>query len=176
MNISFIILLVAFVILFAAYVKLARVNKRRTRPYSWVRSDKHMPKTKRQVLLFIDADVPDGSRDTFRYRTAIVDEDENGNKITRANEVKVGDTVYPNVKIINTFDDDKTALLLITEYNSLAMTNANYAAYNIPAGTSRVITNQIPLIVRSLNDLAINGYIWEGFDSNKPLTDMVVCD
>lgn len=102
--------------------------------------------------------------------------DENGNKITRANEVKVGDTVYPNVKIINTFDDDKTALLLITEYNSLAMTNANYAAYNIPAGTSRVITNQIPLIVRSLNDLAINGYIWEGFDSNKPLTDMVVCD
>ena len=81
MNISFIILLVAFVILFAAYVRLARVNKRRTRPYSWVRSDKHMPKTKRQVLLFIDADVPDGSRDTFRYRTAIVDEEDNGNKI-----------------------------------------------------------------------------------------------
>ena len=81
MSISFIILLVAFAILFAAYVKLARVNKRRTRPYSWVRSDKHLPQTKRQVLLFIDSDVPDGSRDTFRYRTAIVDEEDNGNKI-----------------------------------------------------------------------------------------------
>ena len=81
MEISFIILLLAFVILFAAYVKLARVNKRRTRPYSWVRSDKHMPQTKRQVLLFIDADVPDGSRDTFRYRTAFVEENDNGKKV-----------------------------------------------------------------------------------------------
>lgn len=81
MNISFIILLVAFVILFAAYVKLARVNKRRTRPYSWVRSDKHLPQTKRQVLLFIDSDVPDGSHDTFRYRTAYIEEKENGLKV-----------------------------------------------------------------------------------------------
>lgn len=95
MNISFIILLVAFVILFAAYVKLARVNKRRTRPYSWVRSDKHMPKTKRQVLLFIDRDVPDGSRDTFRYRTAIVDEEDNGNKIF----VVTGAKYVPNDKL-----------------------------------------------------------------------------
>ena len=81
MNISFIILLVAFVILFAAYVKLARVNKRRQRMYSWVRSDKHMPKTKRQVLLFIDYDVPDGSHDKFRYRTAFIEKDDEGNQV-----------------------------------------------------------------------------------------------
>ena len=81
MDISFIILLLAFVILFAAYVKLARINKRRTRPYSWVRSDKYLPQTKRQVLLFIDSDVPDGSRDPFRYRTAFIDENEDGTKV-----------------------------------------------------------------------------------------------
>ena len=95
MDILFIILFLAFVILFAAYVRLARVNKRRTRPYSWVRSDKHMPQTKRQVLLFIDADVPDGSRDTFRYRTAIVDEEDNGNKIF----VVPGAKYVPNDKL-----------------------------------------------------------------------------
>lgn len=81
MAISFIILLLAFVILFAAYVRLARINKRRTRPYSWVRSDKHLPQTKRQVLLFIDSDVPDGSRDTYRYRTAFIYENEDGTKV-----------------------------------------------------------------------------------------------
>lgn len=81
MEILFIILFLAFVILFAAYVRLARINKRRTRPYSWVRSDKHLPQTKRQVLLFIDSDVPDGGRDTFRYRTAFIDENEDGTKV-----------------------------------------------------------------------------------------------
>ena len=92
---SFIILLLAFVILFAAYVRLAKANKRHTRPYSWVRSDKLLPKTKRQVLLFIDADVPDGIRDTFRYRTAIVDEEDNGNKIF----VVPGAKYVPNDKL-----------------------------------------------------------------------------
>ena len=81
MSISFIILLVAFVILFAAYVRLAKANKRRTRPYSWVRSDKHLPQTKRQVLLFIDYDVPDGSHDNFRYRTAFVEKDDDGDQV-----------------------------------------------------------------------------------------------
>ena len=81
MKISFIILLLAFVILFAANVRLARINKRRKRPYSWVRSDRHLPQTKRQVLLFIDADVPDGSRDRFRYRTAFIEENDNGTKV-----------------------------------------------------------------------------------------------
>ena len=66
-----------------------------SRMYSWVRSDKHMPKTKRQVLLFIDSDVPDGSRDTFRYRTAIVDEEDNGNKIF----VVPGAKYVPNDKL-----------------------------------------------------------------------------
>lgn len=95
MDISFIILLLAFVILFAAYVKLARINKRRTRPYSWVRSDKLLPKTKRQVLLFIDSDVPDGSRDTFRYRIAHVEENDNGTKVF----VVPGAYYIPNSKL-----------------------------------------------------------------------------
>lgn len=81
MEMSFIILLLAFVILFAAYVRLARINKRRKRPYSWVRSDKLLPKTKRQILLFIDADVPDGSPDNFRYRTAFVEKDDDGDQV-----------------------------------------------------------------------------------------------
>ena len=81
MSISFIILLIAFAILFVAYVRLARINKRRTRLYSWVRSDKLLPKTKRQVLLFIDSDVPGVSRDTFRYRTAFIEEKEDGTKV-----------------------------------------------------------------------------------------------
>ena len=50
---------------------------------------------KRQVLLFIDADVPDGSRDNFRYRTAIVDEEDNGNKIF----VVPGAKYVPNNKL-----------------------------------------------------------------------------
>lgn len=44
---------------------------------------------------FIDADVPDGSRDTFRYRTAIVDEEDNGNKIF----VVPGAKYVPNDKL-----------------------------------------------------------------------------
>jgi hypothetical protein len=81
MDILLIILLLAFVILFVAYVRLVRINKRRTRPYSWVRSDKLLPQTKRQVLLFIDADVPNGSRDRYRYRTAHIEKRGNGTKV-----------------------------------------------------------------------------------------------
>lgn len=81
MDILFIILLLAFASLFVAYVRLARINKRRTHPYSWIRSDKHLPQTKRQVLLFIDSGVPDGSRDTFRYRTAFVEKDDDGDQV-----------------------------------------------------------------------------------------------
>ena len=95
MTVPFIILLLAFVILFAAYVRLARTNKRRTHPYSWVRSDKHLPRTKRQVLLFLDSDVPDGSRDTFRYRTAYIEERENGLKVF----IGYGVSYVPNSKL-----------------------------------------------------------------------------
>lgn len=87
MNISIIILLLAFVVLIVAYVRLARINKRRTRPYSWVRSDNLLPQTKRQVLLFIDSDVPDGSRDRFRYRTAFIEKKINGKKVFVASGV-----------------------------------------------------------------------------------------
>ena len=52
---------------------------RHSRMYSWIRS----------------ADVPDGSRDTFRYRTAIVDEEDNGNKIF----VVPGAKYVPNDKL-----------------------------------------------------------------------------
>ena len=52
-----------------------------SRMYSWIRSDKHLPKTKRQVLLFIDSDLPDGIKDDSRFRTAFLDKDDEGNPV-----------------------------------------------------------------------------------------------
>lgn len=96
MSISFIILLLAFVILFAAYIKLAKKKTPRTRPYSWVRADKHLPKTKRQVLLFIDADLPNDNGNAFRYRTAFVGEGEDGTTvfITPGAEFMISDKIW----------------------------------------------------------------------------------
>lgn len=104
--------------------------------------------------------------------------DESGNVVKNADELEIGDTVYVNAKIINTFDagNDKTALVLATEYNGLVMTNANYKAYDIPAGTKVTVENQVPIEVKNLTDLVLNGCVWESFNSNKPLADMVVCD
>lgn len=78
MNLPFYILLLAFIILFAAYLKVSKKAKRRQHPYSWIRSDKHLPKTKRQVLLFIDHDLPNDNGNDFRYRTAFLGEAEDG--------------------------------------------------------------------------------------------------
>ena len=96
MEISFIILLVAFVILFMAYVKVSKQNKRRKHPYSWIRSDKHLPKTKRQVLLFIDHDFPKDNGKAFRYRTAFVGEGEDGTTvfITPGAEFMISDKIW----------------------------------------------------------------------------------
>ena len=52
-----------------------------SRMYSWIRSDKHLPKTKRQVLLFIDEELPNGKTDDFRFRTAFLDKDDEGNPV-----------------------------------------------------------------------------------------------
>ena len=60
-------------IIFKGYDK-----KHRKMPYSWIRSDKHLPKTKRQVLLFIDHDLPNDNGNDFRYRTAFLGEAEDG--------------------------------------------------------------------------------------------------
>ena len=54
---------------------------RHSRMYSWIRSDKHLPKTKRQVLLFIDEELPNGKTDDFRFRTAFLDKDDEGNPV-----------------------------------------------------------------------------------------------
>ena len=54
---------------------------RHSRMYSWIRSDKHLPKTKRQVLLFIDEELPNGETDDFRFRTAFLDKDDEGNPV-----------------------------------------------------------------------------------------------
>jgi hypothetical protein len=54
---------------------------RYSRMYSWIRSDTHLPKTKRQVLLFIDEELPNGKTDDFRFRTAFLDKDDEGNPV-----------------------------------------------------------------------------------------------
>ena len=54
---------------------------RHSRMYSWIRSDKHLPKTKRQVLLFIDEELPNGKTEDFRFRTAFLDKDDEGNPV-----------------------------------------------------------------------------------------------
>ena len=54
---------------------------RHSRKYSWIRSDKNLPKTKRQVLLYIDDELPNGDTDAFRFRTAFLDKDDEGNPV-----------------------------------------------------------------------------------------------
>lgn len=78
-------------IIFKGYNK-----KYRKRPYSWIRSDKHLPQTKRQVLLFIDADLPNDNGNAFRYRTAFVGEGEDGTPvfITPGAEILISDKVW----------------------------------------------------------------------------------
>ena len=78
-------------IIFKGYDK-----KHRKLPYSWVRADKHLPQTKRQVLLFIDADLPNDNGNAFRYRTAFVGEGEDGTTvfITPGAEILISDKVW----------------------------------------------------------------------------------
>lgn len=96
-----------------------------------------------------------------------------GNTIESTEGLGVGDTLYVNAKIINTLDEKKTALVLATEYNLITMTNADYKAFEIPAGTKLLVENEISLEVKSLKDLTINGCVWEGFGSNLPLADSI---
>ena len=67
-----------------------------SRMYSWIRSDKHLPKTKRQVLLFIDADFPSRRKDYFRFRTAFLCKDDEGHQVftTHGAHYYVSDKVW----------------------------------------------------------------------------------
>ena len=102
--------------------------------------------------------------------------DASGNELTDASGIGAGNTVYTNVKIINTLDEARTALVITAAYNDLAMTNVNSAEYDLPAGSKIVVTTQVPIVINSIADLAVKGYVWEGFDTNRPLADMAVCD
>ena len=70
-------------------------KKRRTRPYSWVRSDRLLPKTKRQVLLYIDDDLKDSDTNTFHYRTAFIEGDGCGGQVF----VAPGGWIAPSKKV-----------------------------------------------------------------------------
>ena len=102
--------------------------------------------------------------------------DESGNVIEGTGYVNVNDVIHPAVKIINTLDEDKTALVVGTVFNDITMINTRSKSYDIPANSKIVVTDDISMKVESVEDLVLNAMVWDSFDSNKPIADIYVLD
>ena len=102
--------------------------------------------------------------------------DESGNVIEGTGYVNVNDVIHPAVKIINSLDEDKTALVVGTVFNDITMINTRSKSYDIPANSKIVVTDDISMKVESVEDLVLNAMVWDSFDSNKPIADIYVLD
>ena len=102
--------------------------------------------------------------------------DEFGDEIAGTGYVSVNDVVYPAVRIINTLEEDRTALVVGTVFNGITMINTRSMEYDVPANSKVVVTNDIPMKVESIEDLVLNAMVWDSFDSNKPIADIYVLD
>lgn len=96
-----------------------------------------------------------------------------GNEITTPSAVTPGQTVYVRAKIVNTSGETKTALLMGAAYNDTVMNNINYVP--ITLGDGQKYTDPVPLTVNNENALELKAFVWEDFDSNRPLVSEYVC-
>ena len=96
-----------------------------------------------------------------------------GNEITTPSAVTPGQTVYVSAKIVNTSGETKTALLMGAAYNDTVMNNINYVPISLEDGQK--YTEPIPLMVNNENALVLKAFVWEGFDSIRPLVSEYVC-
>lgn len=71
---------------------------------------------------------------------------------------------------------DKTAAVITAVYNDTAMTNLNYENLNLPSMSRVVLSNQLPVTIKSTEKLVLKSLVWEGFESNKPLQGAYVCE
>lgn len=102
--------------------------------------------------------------------------DVNGIEFKDASEIAKDSDVYTGVKIINTLEEDKTAVVITGVYNDQAMTGANYKEYDLPSSSRVVVTTDVPVKVKDVTDLVVRGFVWEGLGNNKPLVKEVICD
>ena len=99
--------------------------------------------------------------------------DADGNEITSPSAVTPGQTVYVSAKIVNTSGEPQKALLMGAAYNDTVMNNINYVPINLEDG--KKYTAPIPLTVNNGNALELKAFVWEDFDSNRPLVSEYVC-
>lgn len=99
-----------------------------------------------------------------------------GNEINSISDAVSGSNVYTSVKIVNTLDEDKTAAVITAVYNDTAMTNLNYENLNLPSMSRAVLSNRLPVTIKSTEKLVLKSLVWEGFESNKPLRGAYVCE
>ena len=100
--------------------------------------------------------------------------DAEGNELALST-ISTNQTVYARVNIINTTDEEKTAMVVAAAYNDTALSNASYVEYQLDPMTKQTVTDQVALSVGDISNLAVKGFVWEGFSSNKPLVDEYVC-
>lgn len=128
------------------------------------------------------AAIPDGSAAFTTSDTGelIIDglklTDGAGDEVNSISDVVAGSKIYTSVKIVNTLDEDKTAAVITAVYNDTAMTDLNYKNLTLPSMTREVISNGLPVTVKSAEKLVLKSLIWEGFESNKPLKGAFVCE
>lgn len=96
-----------------------------------------------------------------------------GNEITNPSAVTPGQTVYVSAKIVNTSGVTKTALLMGAAYNDTVMNNINYVPITLEDGQK--YTDPVSLTVNNENALVLKAFVWENFDSNRPLVSEYVC-
>lgn len=99
-----------------------------------------------------------------------------GNEINSISDAVLGSNVYTSVKIVNTLDEDKTAAVITAVYNDTAMTDLNYENLNLPSMSRAVLSNRLPVTIKSTEKLVLKSLVWEGFGSNKPLQGAYVCE
>ena len=102
--------------------------------------------------------------------------DVNGIEIKDASEIVKDSDVYTGVKIINTLEEYKTAVVITGVYNDQAMTGANYKEYDLPSSSRVVVTTAVPVKVKDVTDVVVRGFVWESLSNNKPLVKEVICD
>lgn len=115
--------------------------------------------------------VVDSDREFVIEGLKITDAD--GIEITTPSAVKSGQKVYVSAKIVNTSGVPKTALLMGAAYNDTSMNNINYVS--IPLEDGQKYTEPIELTVNDEKDLVLKAFVWEDFDSIRPLVSEYVC-
>ncbi|MBE7012102.1 MAG: hypothetical protein E7415_05465 [Ruminococcaceae bacterium] len=101
--------------------------------------------------------------------------DANGEKIDDVSAIALNDEVSAKALIVNTLDETKTVAIITAVYNDGAMTDVNYAEYDLPTGTVIDMENEVSVTVNNLDKLVVKGYAWESLENNKPLMPYVEC-